>query len=126
MAELENIEFADNPAAKDTFITVTVNVQATLESWRESIFSFQWMTAEGDIKPLEELAEDEQPKRQAVEQQLKNGQMIEKPILGIGMQDNVEIGSGRAEFLTLAAHGLKTMPVHIPKSNEDDFKDFLA
>jgi hypothetical protein len=42
------------------------------------------------------------------------------------MMENIEIGCGRAEFLTLAAHGLKTMPVHIPKSNESDFKPFRA
>jgi hypothetical protein len=46
--------------------------------------------------------------------------------LGIGLQDNVEIGSERAVLLTLAALGYETMPVHIPKSNESDFKHFRA
>ena len=44
----------------------------------------------------------------------------------IGMMDNVEIGVGRAELLTLAAAGIETMPVHIPKSSESDFKPFRA
>ena len=31
-----------------------------------------------------------------------------------------------ALFLSLAAKGIKTIPVHIPKSNQDEFKNYLA
>jgi hypothetical protein len=40
--------------------------------------------------------------------------------------ENVEIGAGRAVFLTLAALGAKKLPVHIPKTHEDEFSPFLA
>jgi hypothetical protein len=129
MTNQENIQFIDNPATREQnsqYVEVIINVPAVLDSWRLSIFSYEWLGTDGAIKPASQLSENEQPKRLAVEEKLKSTQPIEKPILGIGIQDNVEIGSGRAELLTLAAHGVKTMPVHIRKSNERDFKAFLA
>jgi hypothetical protein len=120
-----NITFKDSAAAANgNYIAVTVDVARVLKSWRESLFSFEWLTPEGDIKSLENLPAHEQPKRQAVEEKLRAGQPLEKPVLGIGIMDNVEIGSGRAEFLTLAAKGVTKIPVHIPKSCESDFKAY--
>ena len=78
----------------------------------------------GRIKTANELSDSERPRREAVETALAQGQPLDKPSLGIGMMDNVEIGSGRAVFLTLVAHGAKTIPVHIPRGNEADFKKF--
>jgi len=125
----ENIEFTDHSAAKkkpDAFIEVTVDSAKVIASWRSSIFSFEWLTSEGEIKPAKDLPEREQAKRSAVENRLSAGEAIEKPVLGIGIQDNVEIGAGKTEFLTLAALGRKSIPVHIPKSNENDFKAFMS
>ena len=125
----EHIEFIDNKAIQNTadnYVNVVVNVPEVLESWKLSLFSFEWLSPEGTIKTLEDLPEKERPKRQTVEEKLQDGQPIEKPVLGIGTQDNVEIGIGRAEFLTLAAGGLTQIPVHIPKSHESDFQGFLA
>jgi hypothetical protein len=129
MQDKKNIRFIENSAAagrKDHYVDITVDVMLVLTSWRESLFSFEWLLPDGSIRALRGLPENEQPKREAVEEKLRKGQPIEKPILGIGVLDNVEIGSGRAEFLTLAAHGLTEIPVHIPKSNEKDFKAFRA
>ena len=57
---------------------------------------------------------------------LKNNDPIERPILGLGINDHVEIGSGRAILLTLADHGYDKIEVHIPKSNKDDFKKYMT
>lgn len=122
-------EFVQNAAAKgksEAFIEVNVDVAQILRSWKDSVFSFEWLDEQGHIKDFDELSRREQPKREAVEEKLKCGQPLEMPILGIGLQEHVEIGSGRDVFLTLAAHGHKTLPVHIPKSNEKDFADFIA
>jgi hypothetical protein len=122
-------EFIKNAAAQSTtssFIEVRVDVARILKSWRESVFSFEWLDEDGGIKKPDELSRREQPKREAVEKKLASGAPIEMPILGIGLQDHVEIGSGRDVFLTLAAHGHKVLPVHIPKSNEKDFQKYLA
>lgn len=129
MNRLNEIKFIDNAAIgtrHENYTTVFVDVRAVLKSWQLSLFSFQWLSPEGQIKSLPELPVDEQPKRKGVEEKLQAAAAIERPILGIGLMDNIEIGVGRAEFLTLAAHGMETIPVHIPKSNESDFKAFLA
>ncbi len=126
---MENIKFINNKAAlsnPDKYVGITIDVARTLESWKQSLYSFEWLDENGQIKRFEDLNGAEADKRRAVDDALKNNQPIEKPVLGIGMLDNVEIGSGRAVFLTLSTKGLKTMPVHIPVSCESDFKEFLA
>lgn len=124
-----SVKFSDNPVIKGrekNYAEVTVSIPKILESWRASLFSFEWMLPDGRIKDVAALPEKEQPKRQAVEDAIAAGKTLEKPVLGIGLLENVEIGTGRATLLTLAAHGLKTMPVHIPVSHRDEFKPFIA
>ncbi len=129
MPTKNDIKFTDNPLVADDpgrYIAVKVRAPAVVKSWRASLFSFEWLTPDGKIKSPDQLPDAEKPKRQAVEKLLQSGNAIPMPILGIGISDNVEIGSGRAEFLTLAAQGVAIIPVHIPKSCESDFKPFLA
>lgn len=126
-AEQQHVNFRDNPVATGRaghYMEITVDTAKIMKSWRESLFSFEWLLPDGRIKSVHELSETERPRREAVEVALSGKQPLDKPILGIGMMDNVEIGSGRATFLTLVAHGFKTIPVHIPCSNEADFKKF--
>lgn len=120
-------QFQDNPVAANRpghYIEIIVDTGKIMKSWRTSLFSFEWLLPDGRIKTVPELSETERPRREAVEQALHNNQTLDKPVLGIGLMDNVEIGSGRATFLTLVAYGVKTMPVHIPRGNEADFKKF--
>lgn len=125
---LDKITFTDNQSIKgreDNFLSVSLRVDAVIESWQLSVFSYEWL-ANGKIKAAEDLSESEQEKRTAAEALIKSENSIPRPVLGIGMQDNIEIGAGRAELLTLAAHGLEIVSVHIPRGNESDFKAFLA
>ena len=124
-----NPEFIDNPAIRerrDQYLDVTVDTAKILKSWQSSLYSYEWMLPDGRIKAHDELPENEQPKRAEAEEKISRGRPLEKPILGIGLLENVEIGSGRAMFLTLTAAGIKSIPVHIPKSNEQEFEPFLA
>ena len=125
----QNITFIKNPItqnSKGKYKEINVDAMRILESWRLSMFSFEWLDAKGKIKPIEELSKKEQAKRLIVEDKIKKKEPLEKPVLGIGIAENIEIGSGRAELLTLVVQGLRAIPVHIPKSNEKDFKDFLV
>lgn len=129
MSQKDRVVFINNQTIKerrDHYVDVTVDVPAILKSWQQSLFSHEWLSPEGRVKDLKELPESQQGKREAVELALANGKEVSKPILGIGLLENVEIGSGKAEFLTLAAHGHKEIPVHVPKSNENDFKEFIV
>lgn len=124
-----SLSFNDNPAIKGrekNYAEINVDVGKIVQSWRESLFSYEWMLPDGRIKTRDELPEGEKPKRDAVEALIKAGKPLDKPVLGIGLLDNVEIGSGRAILLTAAAHGVKTMPVHIPATHQAEFKPFIA
>lgn len=125
----ETIRFIDNPSIHGSdaaYIELVVDTPQVLESWKNSLFSFEWLLPDGRIRSLEQLPEVEQVKRSSVEDRIRAGQPIEKPVLGIGIMDNIEIGMGRAEFLTLAARGIRAIPVHIRKASENDFKAFAA
>lgn len=129
MPDTVEADFIANPVIigrEDRYATINIKVDAVLESWRMSLFSYEWILPDGRIRSAGELSDTERPKRHAVEDSLKRKVPLETPILGIGLMENVEIGSGRATFLTLAAHGCKTMPVHVPKTNVKEFASFLA
>lgn len=128
-AKPQQPHFIDNPVIDgrhDHYAELNVSTARIVESWRISLFSYEWLRRDGQIKDLNELSPAEQAKRKSVEDCLRDGLPLEKPVLGIGMLDNVEIGAGRAVFLTLAAHGIDAIPVHVPKSHADEFVAFLS
>ncbi len=128
MCPMKEVRFIDNPAImgrESNYTSIPVSVSKVLDSWRASLFSFEWVTPELEVRAIEELPEQEQEKRRQIEDSLRHGEPLEKPILGIGMLDNVEIGSGRAVFLTLAANGVEEIQVHVPLIHKDDFRQFI-
>ena len=125
---MDTLQLTDSPAISGReakYVTIRVDTAAVLKSWQKSLFSFEWLTPEGKIRRIDDLPMREHDKRLEVEMALKTGGPMERPVLGIGIMDNVEIGAGRAVFLTLAAAGHKQIEVHIPSSNRDDFKPFV-
>lgn len=110
----------------ELYTEITVDAERTLESWQLSVMSLEWLDKKGRIKAFKDLKPVKQEKRLAIEETLKNGKRIETPILGIGLYDNVEIGSGRAAFLTLAAQGFDCIPVHVRKSQLAGFQEFVC
>ncbi len=127
--ETDSLNFRPNPAVagrESQFITVTVALKPVLESWQTSLFAHEWLHTDGTIKAAADLSEKERDRRDHVEKLLMANQPIEMPVLGIGILDNIEIGSGRATLLTLADRGLRTIPVHIPKSHSKAFASCIT
>lgn len=123
---LNLVESASIKGREDRYVTLPVDVAKTMASWRQSLYAFEWLDQDGVIKDRDHLSPAEQEKYDRVVSALKKNEALEKPVLGIGMLDNVEIGAGRAVFLVLAAQGTPEIPVHIPKSQRADFSSFLA
>lgn len=124
-----SLHFVDHSSLKgreNRYTVARVNTAAVLKSWKGSLFSFEWLTPEGSLRTLDDLPLHERDKRLKVEKHLSHGDALERPVLGIGILDNVEIGAGRDVFMTLAAHGLKDIEVHIPLSAQKDFAAFLS
>lgn len=122
------IAFIDNPAIsgrEEKFVTVTIAMAPVLASWRESMFAHEWLHSNGSVKKPAEQSPVLQDRRQRIREKLGEQSALERPILGIGLMDNVEIGAGRDILLTLAAEGLDKIPVHIPRSNLAEFRNFI-
>ena len=125
---MDTLQMTNSPAIagrESKYMMVRVDTAAVLKSWQKSLFSFEWLTPDGKIRKIDDLPMREHEKRREVEVALKKGQPLERPVLGIGIMDNVEIGAGRAIFLTLAAIGHKQIEVHIPTGNRDEFSAFI-
>ena len=125
----QTIEFIDHPCTYGTYAqytSLTVKVDDVLQSWHGSLYAFEWLHPDGKIKTLDDLTMQDREKRLQIERALKNADPIEKPVLGLGMLDTIEIGAGKPALLTLAALGLETMPVHIRNADKDHFQKFIA
>lgn len=123
-----NLKMIDNPtlgARADKYDVIEVDLDKIIEGWRISLFSFEWLTAEGHLRPPAQLPDKEREKYEAVLSQYQAGEDLPRPILGIGVMDNIEIGGRRDVLLTLYSQGVKRLPVHVPKSNIKDFKPYL-
>jgi len=115
----EPIKFIDSQSVQarpEFFERIEVDLGQVLQSWQLSLFSYEWLERDGSVKAIGELNERDQEKRAMVEAAIASGAALEIPVLGIGLQDNVEIGSGKAIICTLAAHGVVSIPAHVPKS----------
>jgi len=125
---LPDITFIDNKITtgkEGAYRVQEVQVGKILESWKFSLFSFEWLTPEGHIRELSDLPALEQEKYQAILSNISQKEQLERPVLGIGVMDNIEIGSRRDIFLTLAKQGFSILPVHIPSANLKEFTPYL-
>ena len=121
--------FCDNAAIKgkeDAYALLNVSTEKVLKSWKTSLYSFEWLTPEGTIKTPEQLSQEEKEKRELVEKKISNTEPLEYPVLGMGLLECVEIGAGRATFLTLSSMGYSNLNVHVLKTHTDSFDVFLA
>ncbi len=129
MSRPDQISFADNPALKGrekNFITVNIAMKALLWDWKDSLFAHEWLTRDGSLKSDDYLSIANKERKQMVLTKLDQGDDLPRPVLGIGIMDNIEIGSGKDVVMALAERGCLTFSAHIPKSDADMFKDILG
>jgi hypothetical protein len=124
-----SIDFITRASIKDNqaaYSDIDVDLTKVLESWQQAVFAHHWINSDGKVKDIVEQSDKNQERRKSIEEAINKGEPIEKPILGIGIYDNIEVGSGTAELCIAALNNIKTLPVHIRTTNLDDFKPFLA
>lgn len=123
------INMIDNASIKgreDKYVIINVDLNKVLKGWKISLFSFEWLTPDGQIRTPEQLPDKERQKFETVLQDVKEGNDLERPILGIGVLDNIEIGSRRDVLLTLYTQEIKSLSVHVPESIEEEFYEYLT
>ncbi len=125
---IPSLNLVDNPSLQgreDKYELIDVNLSAILESWKISLFSFEWLMPDGSLRTPEKLPDAEREKYHAVLAAYESGETLERPILGIGIMDNIEIGARRDVLLSLMSAGVERLSVHIPKSAREDFTPYL-
>ncbi|MBX2834217.1 MAG: hypothetical protein KTR28_04505 [Micavibrio sp.] len=118
------VDFQGVSNAPERYVSMDVDTKKVLESWKKSLFSFEWLDGDGNFKDVSALKPIDAQRFNEVHEALKAGKPLEKPVLGLGVMDNVEIGVGREIFLTLAALGVGVISVHILRSHEKDFQAY--
>ncbi|MBU6234256.1 MAG: hypothetical protein KGQ41_00280 [Alphaproteobacteria bacterium] len=119
--------FVDNSVAAqrpDQYVELTVDARKVLADWKSSLLAHELLDSNGMVKGDDHLSESRLEKRDAVRSRLAAQQPLEKPILGIGIFDNIEIGSGSDILATLVMEGVTHLPVHIRKAQARDFDPF--
>lgn len=110
---------------EEVFVQGEAMIAPVLASWRESLFAHEWLHQDGKIRKPSEMNEKMRLRRMEIEELIDGDKILERPVLGIGILDNIEIGAGRDLFLACAARGMERIPVHIPKSHVEDFRLFI-
>ena len=121
--------FCDNKVAvkdPDKYVTVDVALEKVLASWKDSILSFEFLNTDGSLRLDRELSPKNRERRNDIEQNIRDKKVVQRPILGIGLMDNIEIGSGRDVFMTLASQGYSVVSVHIRKAQQDEFTGYIV
>lgn len=118
----DHIIVAQNP---EDYIEVQTSPACIFKGWELSPFAYELLNRDGSIKTESDLAGDTLQKFIAASEAIKRGEPLEKPILGIGLNDDIEIGVGR-EIIAAAYHaGLTSIPTKIPKGQADCVQQFL-
>ncbi len=123
------LKLIDNSAVQgieDRYALLTFDLNKAIESWKSSLFSFEWLTSEGDIRDFEALGEKQREQYQTVSALIQSNDSLERPIIGVGIMDNIEIGSRRDVLLTAFASGVRTMEVHVLKTHLDELRPYQA
>ena len=121
--------FIENPAIRtrrEHFLDLEVMIPALLEGWRLSLSAHRWLMPDGRVKGCDELTPRQLKKRQLAEANLSNGTPLVMPVLGIGINETIEIGAGAEIVTTLSALGHERVQAHIPLIHIEDFRDFLT
>lgn len=107
------------------YVCIIVDLNRVVESWQKSILAYEWLE-KGRVRTDETLKPNRLERRIAVREALASGEPLEHPVLGIGMFDNIEVGSGADLLATLCVDGVRTYPVYVRAGQVDEFEPFIA
>jgi len=118
----DHVIVSKNP---DDYTEVNTSPTSIFNGWKLSFFAHELLNKDGTIKNQADLSGDTLQKYIQAAESLRRGEPIEKPILGVGIYDGIEIGVGR-EVIAAAYHaGLKSIPANIRKGQATEVQSFL-
>ena len=127
-AKYNNFKWVSSQAVQDhpnPYTVLVVDLKKIVESWRHSIVAHEWLD-DGEFKKVAYLNFHLRTQWGETMAKIEAGYDIERPIMGLGIHDNIEIGTNRP-ILSVADHlGWDSIEVVVPESMADLFKEFLA
>jgi len=104
----------------DDYVSIEVEIADVFDAWKSSVFSHELLDRTGTIKNEDHLVGDVLKKYVSAKEALARGEALEKPILGVGIYDGVEIGIGREIMVAAYQSGQKSIPVCVRKNQKDE------
>ena len=107
------------------YVEIIVSLAVLVKAWSHSAFAYEMLESGGSIKPDTKMGHDILERYLRAQNALKNGDAVTKPVIGIGIMDNVEIGIGREIAVAAYAIGLDNMPVHVRVQQSKEIEKLL-
>lgn len=124
----ENITFYDHEIVQKSpndYIELEISPDTILHSWRQSMFSCELLGKDGTIKSEADIKGDSLKRFLDMSETIKHDKSTHKPILGIGLMDNIEIGIGREIVVLCALHKIPSIPIHVRQAQAQEIKKIL-
>lgn len=119
---IDHVVVSRNP---DDYVCIDVDIARIFDAWKSSIFSHELLDQTGAVKDEDSLGGDVLKKFVSARESIARGEALEKPVLGIGIYDGVEIGIGREIMAAVYRSGQKSMPVCVRKSQKDEILSII-
>ena len=112
-------------SAPDDYTEAVYSPAQILKAWQASLFAHELLTPEGNIKDQKSMHNATLEKFISALDSIKHEEDLPKPIIGIGIMDNIEIGIGREIVAAALSQGIESIPVHMRKAQANDIQKLM-
>ena len=116
-----NITVASDPGK---YVEADVKLMPLLAAWRNSIVASEWIM-NGHPKQPDQLHDIPKEQYARVLSDLETGRPLDKPLLGLGLFDNLEVVTGRAVVYAALTNGFDSLPVQMPAADQKKLEKLL-
>ena len=96
-----------------------------LKAWALSLFAHEVLEKNGAVKTEDKMSDTTLEKFISARHAFEKGEEVTKPVIGVGIMDNIEIGIGREIVAAAKIMSLTEIPVIIRKSQLSDIEKLL-
>ena len=120
--------FCDHEVVQRTpsdYCEMTLRPEIILKAWSVSIFAHELLNKDGSIKKDNEMTAPTLEKYIHAVEAFKRNEIVSKPIIGVGIMDNIEIGIGREIIAAAKNLSINAIPINVRKAQEKDIRKLL-
>lgn len=124
MVEFYNHEVVQN--APSDYVEGCYTPGQILKAWQTSLFAHELLAKDGTLKAQKDMHESTLEKFINASDAIKRSEALPKPIIGVGIMDNIEIGIGREIIAASLALGIESIPVNMRVAQAEDIVKMLG